>query len=503
MKNRWLRYLVWALCTTLWATLCFIVPYFLDSPAHGVFGVLALAAYIAACGIGSFFLLYLIGCNRYVCAVLLPLFALVGAALSFYLVGYHTTLTPMLIEVTLHTNAEEAIGVISWQAVLWVALNIVIAALFVWWRMTKIVLPHAWAHGIAALLLGTLYFTCSDRLQDSLCQRYPYNVPHTIREYLSLRHAGQAERSVPAYTIVEEPDSLTVVLVIGEAVRADHLQLNGYVRETTPCLSARTNIISYPHIYSEPTHTLASIPYILTRADSAHAQRQYTEHSFIRIFREAGFSSAWITNQEVGRTFAPFVNECDTVICANAGKSVYVFTQWLDADMLPHLRRLQRQSAPRRLYLLHAIGSHWYFNNHVPESEQVFRPVTTNKVITANTPEQVINSYDNTVRYMDLFVDSVIGSLEHEQAIVLYQSDHGEALGEEGYYLHANEAEPVHHPACVIWYSDKYAAAYPDKIKALVANKDKRYRTDYVYYSILSAAGIEAEGESKETNIFR
>lgn len=504
MKKQGLRYLVWALCVTLWTTLCFIVPYFLDSPAEGFFGVLAMTAYVAACGIGSFFLLYLIGCNRYVCAVLLPLFALVGAALSFYLVGYHTTLTPMLIEVTLHTNAEEAFGVISRQAVLWVALNIGIAALFVWWRMTKIVLSHAWLHGLAALLLGTLYFGCNDRLKDSLCQRYPYNVPHTIREYLSLRHATQAERSVPAYTIVEAPDSLTVVLVIGEAVRTDHLQLNGYERETTPRLSARTNIISYPHIYSEATHTLASIPYIITRADSAHTERQYTEHSFVRIFNEAGFSSAWITNQEVGRTFAPFVNECDTLICANAGKSVYVFTQWMDAEMLPHLRRLQQHfPSPRQLYILHAIGSHWYFNNHVPEREQVFQPVTTNKVITANTPEQIINSYDNTVRYMDLFVDSVIGSLEQEKAIVLYQSDHGEALGEEGYYLHANEAEPVHHPACVIWYSDKYAAAYPDKIKALVANKDKRYRTDYLYHSILSAAGIEAEGESLEINIFR
>jgi len=461
-------------------------------------------AYVAACGIGSFFLLYLIGCNRYVCAVLLPFFALVGAALSFYLVGYHTTLTPMLIEVTLHTNAEEAMGVISWQAVLWVGLNVGIAALFVRWRMMQIRLPHAWVHGLAAMLMGMLYFGCNDRLQDSLCQRYPYNVPHTIREYISLRQANHAERSVPAYTIMEAPDSLTVVLVIGEAVRADHLQLNGYERETTPRLSSRTNIISYPHVYSEATHTLASIPYILTRADSAHAQRQHTEHSFVRILNEAGFSSAWITNQELGRTFAPFVSECDTLICANAGKSVYVFTQWLDAEMLPHLRRLQQQSSfPRRVYILHAIGSHWYFNNHVPEQEQVFQPVTTNKVITANMPEQVINSYDNTVRYMDLFVDSVISLLEKEPAIVIYQSDHGEALGEEGYYLHANDAEPVHHPACVIWYSDKYAAAYPEKIKALAANKDKRYNTDYLYYSILSAAGIEADGESKETNIFR
>ena len=78
-----------------------------------------------------------------------------------------------------------------------------------------------------------------------------------------------------------------------------------------------------------------------------------------------------------------------------------------------------------------------------------------------------------------------------------------EALGEDGYFLHANDAEPVKHPACIIWYSDKYAEANPEKIKALILNKDKRYRTDYVFYSILYAAGIEADGDCPEMNIFR
>ena len=104
---------------------------------------------------------------------------------------------------------------------------------------------------------------------------------------------------------------------------------------------------------------------------------------------------------------------------------------------------------------------------------------------------------------MDFFVDSIINIFEDQYALVIYQADHGDALGEDGYFLHANDAEAVKNPACFVWYSDKYAAANPEKIKALIANKDKRYRTDYVFYSILYAAGIEAEGDNPDVNIFK
>ena len=503
MRKEWLTYLLWASGSTLWLTICFILPYFLDAPVSGWVGYCTVLFYIIACGIGSLFLVYAAGCSRYLCAIVLPVLAVLGAALSFYRIGYHVTLTPMLIDITLHTNPEEAWGVISWQAVVWTVLNLAVAVGLVWLRWTKINLSRAWIHCLAALIVGSIYYSCNERLQYSLCQRFPYNVPYTISEYISLQHAIHDERCIPQYHTVDTPDSLTVVLILGEAVRADHLQLNGYGRATTPRLSARKNIVSYPHIYTDKTHTLEALPVILTRADSAHEEWQHTETSFVSVFRRENFKTAWISNQDMGSTFAHFLAESDTTVFVNAGKSVYVFSGWLDEELLPVMKHVFSPEPARVLYVLHAIGSHWYFNNHVPESMQHFQPVTSNKVVTANTTEQLTNSYDNTVLYMDFFVDSVIATVENKRAIVIYQSDHGEALGEDGYYLHANEAEAVKHPACIIWYSDQYAATYPDKIKARVANKDKRYRTDYVFHSILSAAGIESEESNASLDIFR
>lgn len=503
MKRAFLTYVLWVACATLWATLCFLLPDFCDNPVHGIHAVLTIGAYLAALGIASFWVLYLIGLNRYAASVLLPVFAAFGAAVSYYRVAFHATITPMIIDATLHTNGGEVAGVTSWHLLVWVGVNILLAAAFIVWRFRMPQPPKTWLQAVVCLALLLLYYHSNDRLHMSINQRYPYNVVHSSVEYAKQRQVLSAARMVMPYRPVAVPDSLDIIFVLGEAMRADHLQLNGYPRATTPRLAARTNIVSTPYIYSPHAYTSTSVPFILSPADSIHPDRSATHHSFIRTFHECGFRSAWLSNQDQGRTYVSFIHETDTLIFPNANKSVFVFDPWYDGQLLPPLDSLMTHASSRNIYILHTIGSHWYYNLHVPESYQVFQPVTANRVITNNTPQQIINSYDNTALYMDAVIDSLIQRLEHRCALLIYLSDHGEALGEDGHYLHAGDSEPLHQPACFIWYSDKYAATYPDKIKALVANKDKRYRTDFLYYSILSAAGIEAEGGNEEMNIFR
>ena len=498
-----ITYLVWTFCVTIWATLCFIAPDFLDNPIHDFHAALTILAYIAALGIASFWIIYLLGLNKYIAWICLPIFSLGGAAVSYFRVAFHATITPMIIDATLHTNGGTVAGVISWQLVLWLIINLCIAICFILWRNRLQNLSYSWIHAIVALALLMLYYNCNGRLHLSINQRYPYNVVHSFTEYNQQQHQLNTERSTLDYDAQNIPDSIDIIFVLGEAVRADHVQLNGYERETTPLLAARTNILSMPHIYSEYTYTTTSVPVILSPADSAHNERSSTYCSFIRVLKENGFSSAWISNQDNGRTYSSFIHEADTIIFPNASKSVYVFDPWYDELLLPPLDSILSRNKSKHLFLLHAIGSHWYYNLHVPPQFQYFQPITTNRVITNNTSEQIINSYDNTIRYMDVLLDSIIQRFENRRAILFYLSDHGEALGENGIYLHAAETEALHYPACIIWYSNKYAQQYPDKIKALIENKDKRYRTDYLFYSILYSAGIEAEGDNPDVNIFK
>ena len=500
--KRYCLYLVYVCVATLWIAITVVLPDFFDNPITGLRGVITISLYVVALSIVSWLWLYIASLNKYVAAVFVPLYGMIGATVSYYRVMYRVTITPLMLDCILHTNMEEALGVISWSLIVWVGANLLIGiALVIWrWRLKKP--KYEWLHALVVLVIFVGYYHINGRLHQSINQRYPMHIVESMRQYVHLQQLRQQPHLMPKYVVNSSPDSLDVVVVIGESARADHFALNGYNRPTNPLLSQRTNIVSLPHIYSEYTHTLASVPVLLTRADSLHPEYQYSETSFAAILRNEGYHTAWISNQDLGDTFASFPAECDTVVWLNAGKSVFIFSEWYDENLLPEMGKQLAKENNKNLLILHTIGSHWYYNNHVPDMYNYFQPTTDNRVVTNNRHEAVINSYDNTIRYTDLVLDSIIARMKNRCAIVFYISDHGESLGENGNWLHAAGAEETKYPACMIWYSDVFAQQYPEKITALYANKNNRYRTDFLFHSVLSAAGISVVDIDSTMNIF-
>ena len=69
---------------------------------------------------------------------------------------------------------------------------------------------------------------------------------------------------------------------------------------------------------------------------------------------------------------------------------------------------------------------------------------------------------------------------------MVYISDHGEALGENGKWLHAHNDKSLSNPAMIIWFSEEYKRKYPEKIahfNKLILNKENT--TDILYPMIL------------------
>ncbi len=495
---------VWLVtAVTVWNTLCFVLPDFFDNPADGWKGVLTITFYVSALAVGQFAIAAFLSVSRYVAAVSLPLYAVLGAVLAYYRVAFHATVNPVLVDATLHTNPGTVAGVISWQLAVWVILQFAVSLLWVRWRWRIGRIPCPWAVSLVSVGVFALWFWGNGRLHKSAGQRFPVHVIRSVAEYAALQRTRNLPRELPDVQTVCPPDSLDIVMIIGEAARADHLSLNGYGRQTCPRLSGRANVVSLPHIRSQHTHTASSVPHILTPADSLSPEKAYSMHSFISCLSRQGYRTAWLSNQDYGRTYSDFIYEADTVVFPNASKTVFVFHPWYDLDLLPPLKGLLlQQTGAHRLYVMHAIGSHWYYNNHVPDGCELFLPTVINRVITQNDSISVINSYDNTIVSMDQFVDSVISLFSERNAVVFYLSDHGESLGEDGNWLHAAGAEETKCPAALVWYSDRYAQLFPDKVAALEANHTKRYRTDYLFHSLLSAAGLRVVGADAENDLF-
>ena len=293
-----------------------------------------------------------------------------------------------------------------------------------------------------------------------------------------------------------------MIVILGESLRSDHLSINGYERETTPKLK-ELDVISLPNIYSEYTYTDASIPYILSRADSINPEIAYSEPSFIGFFNKCDYQTTWIANQEPSNSYIFFINECKNVIYANMSKNNYNFDSWLDEAMFPYIDTTLKDLNPKQLIILHTIGSHWWYNSHFNEKYTIFKPIIKSRVVSSCTKEEMINSYDNTILYTDFFISEVISKVAKKNAILFYLSDHGELLGEKGNWLHASEGEPLHRPASFIWMSDIYKSKNLDKVENLNVNSTKEYRTDYLFNSLLDASNIESKNFDSKRSIFR
>lgn len=495
--------LLFVFIITVAYALIFTLSEFSDSPYSNFHDFMVLAFQWVAIAVGTFGLLYLLSINKYIFAITFPLLIAFSTVLAYYRYTVNATLTPMTIELALINDLRTNMQVVSWQLVSLILLSLVVSVAIVCLRWKKIGFTRPYIHLIVAL--GIIFMTNSfiPQLKRPLTQRMPYSIYYNFKLYFEIRDVAAEHRETFTSESVANSDSLVVVFVIGESLRNDHLQINGYERETTPYLMEEDNLVSLTDIYGAECFTHTSVPQIMTRADSANPQRAYDEQSFVTIFNDAGFRTTWIANQESVATYAYFMNECDTLIYVNGDKSVYTFDKWLDEDILPHLENELKDDNPTQLHILHSIGSHWWYNSHYTDEFERYTPVIKSRVVSSNTQEEMINSYDNTILYTDFFIKETIDLIRDKKSILIFLSDHGESLGEDGYYLHGADRPELHYPAAFVWYSDKYAQSFPDMIENLKDNSDKKYRSDYLFHSIIDAADITTEYIEPQLSIFR
>lgn len=353
---------------------------------------------------------------------------------------------------------------------------------------------------LAGLLsLTACYATGHYKATDDL---YPVNVGYNI--YLAFDRSARTarydmtSRDFRFHAVATHPtDSLpeTYVLVIGETARAENFGLYGYSRNTTPRLGADPGLIKFPEAYTQSNTTHKSVPMLLSAACAEDYDRIYREKSIISAFREAGFSTSFISNQRPNHSFIDlFGEEADTCLFlkeqTNADANIH------DCDMLNVVREVLDGPRKPRLIVLHTYGSHFKYRERYPRDIARFTPDMADDV-TASNRENLLNAYDNTILYTDFFLHSLIGLLRDNgtPSAMLYTSDHGENIFDDdrALFLHASPRPSAHelHVPLLVWLSDSYRSAYPDVTGSLESNASRRVLTSAsVFHSMLDIAGI-------------
>jgi len=340
---------------------------------------------------------------------------------------------------------------------------------------------------------------------------YPYDlITVSGRAYAVHQEMRELQQELSTWTFGAHREDVQereiYLIVIGESARYANLSVNGYPRQTTPLLEKVGGLLSYSDVMATANLTENALPLLFTRATPLDPSVGYKEKSFVDAFAECDFHTAWLATQSSQYRFVKRI--------AEEADYAYFSTTDFDAStnydehLLPHIDKVLAEGNRKQVIVLHTLGSHFRYNFRYPASYEFFTPAlegtSGTSVLTPSNKEILVNSYDNSIRYTDFILSSVIEKLEKQNAIstLFYISDHAENLydDENNLILHGGgQFTPYEvHVPILIWTSGKYNEHYPEKRKELNENVHKRLSSDNLFHTILDIANIHYPGEQLE-----
>lgn len=321
------------------------------------------------------------------------------------------------------------------------------------------------------------------------------------------------KRLVRTRNIVAEPIALDVapgaklgaatkpvflVIVVGETARAQNFSLNGYGPDTNPELRKR-DAIFYHDVSSCGTSTAVSMPCMFSRLPKADYSYQAgkSEENLLDVLARAGFAVEWLDNNTGDLGIAARIPSAtltggpDVAACALGECNDDVF-------LAPLKERLAKNSGNTAL-VLHQIGSHGpsYYLRY-PEGFEPFAPACQSSNFADCTSAEIVNAYDNTIAFTDRFLGEVIDTLGAQDRFLtamVYMSDHGESLGENGLYLHGAPyflapPEQTKVPAA-LWFSDAFSQQMGLDTDCLRKGTDSPISHDNLFSTSLGMLDLE------------
>ena len=319
-----------------------------------------------------------------------------------------------------------------------------------------------------------------------------YNLRTSLNTRLSLRRYKETSSGFcfDAHRSKSASREELYIYIIGEASRSASWGLFGYHRNTTPRLAGRNDIVPFTNILTQSNTTHKSVPLLLSGVSAANYKELYARHGICSLFKEAGFRTCFISNQQrQGAMVDHFAKEADTLI--------YLVENGYDEALLGAMQSILQTKDSRPCFIvLHCYGSHYDYRERYPAEFSHWQP--DNRAEMRYYREATSNSYDNSILYTDYILSSIISYVESLDccSAVVYCSDHGEDLydDERGRFLHSSPTLSrfqLQVPAFA-WFSRAYNAEFSDKVATIKANSEYRSSSHSIFHTMADIANIES-----------
>lgn len=466
-----------------------------------------------------------------------PFFALLillSAAVSYAGFNYGTLFDSDMIANIVETDSSEAGSYFSLYSLVWmIGMGIIPALLLIITPIQKnksffnLILRKLTSMAISLVVIGTVAmmyyqdYASVGRNNSYLRQLIiPTQLVYSIGKYVHrtylatpiiYREIGLDAKQTPQALSAATDKPTLVVFVLGETARSQNYQLNGYSRPTNSYTKA-LNVISFQDVSSCGTATAVSVPCMFSSFTRDNYSRQAADNqdNFLDILKRAQVGLFWIENDGGDKNVATNIDKIEIdrsrvdELCN--GQTCY------DMAMLENFEKNIDKMQGNRMLLMHLIGSHGptYFQRY-PQDKKVFQPDCPRADIENCTVDQIINTYDNTILYTDYVIAQTIEKLktleDKYNTALIYISDHGESLGENGLFLHGMPygLAPAYQTQVpmMFWTSPGFEREKSLNTTCLRNNaQQKTYSQDNLFHSMLGIMDITTEVYNPHMDLF-
>jgi lipid A ethanolaminephosphotransferase len=488
--------------------------------------------FVAVCGLVlialNFTVLALVSA-RPIVRVASSVLVVASAATSHFMSAFAVVLDPAMMQNVLHTDARESSELLSAGLITRVlVVSAPAIALLYWVRLERegwlraLGGRVAWVCGlllIAALSVLSVSRDFSSLMRNERTLRYaatPANVVYGLARSLAgstLAAAGsRIVVGADAYVRESHARPRVLVLVVGEAARAQNFSLLGYSRPTNPQL-AQLDVVAFSDVTACGTSTEISLPCMFSpygRADYDE-QRIRRSEGLLNVLSHAQVHVSWRDNQSGCK------GVCDGLGIERAAVRPMATIPGCTADgchdeaLLVGLDQWLQAQGTDAVLVLHQLGNHGptYFARY-PERSRRFEPACETGELRRCTREAVVNAYDNAIVYTDEILARAIEMLDRHAArldtALVYVSDHGESLGEHGLYLHGmpywlapDEQKKV---PLVLWLSQ--GIRHDARIDGQCLERRARQPAshDNLFHSVLGLLDVQTTAYRAERDLF-
>ncbi|CAI8704941.1 phosphoethanolamine transferase EptC [Pseudomonas sp. IT-P74] len=289
----------------------------------------------------------------------------------------------------------------------------------------------------------------------------------------------------------------TLVLVIGESTNRQRMSLYGYPRPTTPELDKlKDQLDVFDNVITPRPYTIEALQQVLTFADEENPDLYLSTPSLVSMMKQAGYKTFWITNQQTmtkrNTMLTTFSEQADEQVYLNNNRNQNA-AQY-DGDVIEPFNKALADGAPRKLIVVHLLGTHMSYQYRYPSTFDKFQDREGVPAGIRDDQLPTYNSYDNAVLYNDFVVSSLIKDYARTDpnGFLLYLSDHGEdvfdSVGHSTLGRNENKpTAPMYTIPFMAWASPKWRATHDWN---LAGDLSRPYSSSHLIHTWADLAGL-------------